>query len=29
MRFSEIIKLEPVELDNGIIYDGEWRKAMR
>lgn len=29
MLFTEITQLEPVELDNGVIYDGEWRKAMR
>jgi hypothetical protein len=25
----EIMKLAAVELDNGIIYEGEWKNAMR
>ncbi len=29
MDLRQVIKLPPVELDNGIVYDGEWMNAMR
>jgi hypothetical protein len=29
MNITAIMKLPPVELDNGITYEGGWKEAMR